>query len=167
MTLITFYDAAEAINIETERYVALYGADTDHPCPPEIANRFDGAHKRWITFAGNDTCSIIDFEKYTRDFADPAILRNWLRNRLEDKDTREAWIYSDLSNAPLAAHWARGLPFQWWIATLDGVRRTQQQLSDLMIAWGTPSQYAHPYLIGANQWRNEITRDQSVAFGRF
>lgn len=152
--MITFGDSANAhLLIDAYSHVALYSGDCDYPCPPEVAAHWDETQKRWITFRGNPDASIIDYEPLTRDYQDPALLRNWLEARNRMKSTRIPWIYSDLDNAATAAFYARGLVFNWWVATLDGVRRTPAQLADLLVAWDVPEELAEPRLVAANQWR--------------
>jgi len=163
--MIEFGDAEDPTLLTGKyAYAALYSADCDHPCPPGVADNWTPDHRRWITFAGNPECSIIDYEKYTRDYSDPTLLRNWLTERANNKSMRHAWIYSDLSNTPQAAHWARGLPFQWWIATDDNIQRAPSHIVALMRAWGCPAAYAKTSLIAANQWQSTPTVDGSSCF---
>jgi hypothetical protein len=159
--MILFGDSIDAQDIPYE-YAALYSKDCSYPS--QNADKFDPAHRRWYTFKGDPACSMIDFEPGTRDYQTPALLREWLTARLERDEKREAWIYSDLSNAAKAAFWARGLPFRWNVATLDGIRRSRQELSALLIDWGVPSAQAHPYLIVANQFRNDGKFDTNALF---
>jgi hypothetical protein len=170
--MITFGDARTAQSL-VERYdhVALYSSDCEFPCPSDIAASWTSSDRRWITFTGDPAASIIDFEQYTRAYTNPQALRNWVQARANDASTRHAWIYTDLSNAALAAHWARGLPFRWWLATLDNVKRAPAQLADLMLAWDVPAEYASASLIDANQWSTATPgtaltglTDQSICF---
>ena len=164
--MITFADASDASNLVIDKYsyVALYGRDCAYPCPVDISDKWDGEHKRFITQHGDAICSIIDFEQYTKDYADPELLRDWLQARLRDKSRRHAWIYSDLSNAALAAHWARGLPFQWWIATDDQMKRSRTELSALLKEYDVPAEYARVELIAGNQWLNTGSVDESLCY---
>lgn len=163
--MISFGDAADpALLVADYKYAALYSADCEYPCPPEVAKNWAPVNRRWITFAGDPECSIIDYEKYTQNYADPLLLRNWLDMRASNKSSRHAWLYSDLSNTPQAAHWARGLPFQWWIATDDNIQRSPGELAALMLAWGCPAEYAKAELIAANQWHSTSAVDGSSCF---
>jgi len=162
--MITFGDAVNADHIPFD-YAALYNQDCSYPCPTKQANRWDISHRRWITFKGNPHASIIDFEPGTRDYQDPVLLRDWLKARARDRKTRSAWIYSDLANAALAAHWARGMHFHWWIPTGDRVRRSQAELSALLKDHGVPASQAAPDLIAAHQMNGVTTLyDENVCW---
>lgn len=168
--MFEFGDSKNPVNIPFA-YAALYSADCDFPCPPE-QDRWDAAHKRWITFRGATECSIIDYEPGTRDYQTPELVAGWLEAR-EDKqqagDThyeREPWIYCDFSNAASAAHAADNHHFLWWLATGDGIKRSRQELSALLLDWGVPLRLTNPALIVADQWKwvgNEY--DESSCFG--
>jgi hypothetical protein len=158
-----FGDAINPVNIPFE-YAALYSADCDYPCPP-AQDRWDAAHKRWITFRGAKECSIIDYEPGTRDYQTPELVTGWLKDRDEDHEIkRPSWGYCDLSNAASFANAAGGYHFLWWIATLDGIRRSRQELSALLLDWGVPIRLTNPALIAANQWQNAGVYDASSCF---
>jgi hypothetical protein len=162
--MIQFADSSDISKIPAGwQYAALYAADCAYPAGPG-ADRWTPGKRRWITQHGDKECSIIDYEPRTMDFQNPALLRGWLTDRLNMAHVRHSWLYSDLDNAATAAEHARGLPFQWWIATLDNVRRSPGQLSDLLLAWGVPADQAHASLIAANQWSTTGGYDGSICY---
>lgn len=167
MAVIEFADAEDARNIPIGyKFAALYGPDCDHPTAPEQAARWDPPHRRYYTFRGDPVMSMLDFEPGTRDYQSPGLVREWLlgRQAAHRLHKREAWIYSDLSNAEQAAHAAHGLPFRWNIATLDGVKRSRDELSRLLVHWGVPAALALPELIAAQQWFGNGAFDANVCF---
>jgi hypothetical protein len=161
--MISFGDSIDP-NLIPFDYAALYSADCDYPCPPEDAKRWDVEHKRWITFKGDANASILDYEPGTRAYQTPALVRNWLIHREASNSKRRAWIYCDLTNASTAAHYARGEDWQWYIATLDGVRRSRAELSQLLLDYGVPPQYAVPSMVAANQWQKNAGYDSDTCF---
>lgn len=161
--MFEFGDAENPVNIPFD-YAALYSADCDHPCPP-AQDRWDAAHKRWITFRGAHECSILDYEPGTRDYQTPELVSGWLVQREQADAERSSWIYCDLSNAASAAEHADNHHFMWWLATLDGIRRSRQELSALLLEWGVPLRLTNPALIAGNQWADRTAYDQSSCFG--
>ena len=152
--MIQFGDSAAGAHAIPYDYAALYSADCDYPADKaEAALKYDKGHARWITFHGDPHSSILDFEPGTRAYQDPALVRTWLLDRATQPDMRRSWLYCDLSNAAKAAHYARGHAFQWWLATLDGVRRSQRELSELLRHFGVPIEQSIPSLIAAHQWK--------------
>jgi hypothetical protein len=164
--MFTFGDAATAQNL-VGKYdrVALYSADCDFPCPPDIADKWSVGNKRFITFKGDPTASIIDFEPGTRDYQTPDVLRSWLSERAK-RIQRHPWVYTDLSNAEEAAYWAGTFPFYWWITTLDNIQRSRAELASLLLDYGVGTVLARAELIAANQWRTPDggLTDQNVCF---
>ena len=126
--MITFGDAENAVDIPTQ-YAALYSRDCDHPCSPADARKWSPSHRRWISFTGETSCSIVDWEQLTKIYNDPTLLHHWIARRA--LMMRSAIIYSDRANVAKAitaiGHLQRHA--WWWIATLDGVPQTAESLS--------------------------------------
>jgi hypothetical protein len=166
--VITFGDAAIASNlIGKYTHVALYSGDCTYPCPADVADAWEPANKRWITFTGTAAASIIDYEAHTKAFSTNGVLKAWLKARKDAKMQRPAWIYCDLSNAAKAVEWAEGLPFHWWLATLDGISRSPAELSSLLRDHGLTEAESKADLIDAQQVETVSSTDRSLCFGNW
>ena len=161
--LIHAGDSEFAENI-TEPYAELYSADCDFPCPPSIAKRWDPAHRRWFTFHGDPEASMIDFEEHVQIYTDETELRKWLTARRDSGSRRASVIYSDLSNAAKAAHWARDLPFKWLVADWTGIKTPFILAADL-IRYGVPVDQAQHTDIAGQQYAVDAKSCHDVWFG--
>lgn len=111
-----FYDAIKYWLIPDAARAALY-RDGMYACPPGEATRLGPV--RWITIAADyRNCGITDYEEGNPVFDVPGLLREFVAGRLGMR--KRARVYCDRVNMSRAAAELDGLPFEWWIATLDG-----------------------------------------------
>jgi hypothetical protein len=162
-----FYDAENLNGIpRAAEYVALY-ADGDfsargnpliHDWPPR--------HRRWITIAGDETCSIADYEPENPVFDVKGALYDWAHKRIA-LHRGTTIVYSDRSDAESGLAELADLADKviWWIATGDDIDWTPAQLAvDLATRWGAPIPAAR---IWANQNVWAQSYDKSNLFGRW
>jgi|SRR5579859_910634 len=116
--MATFYDAIKYWLIPDNARAVLYH-DGAYACPPREASRL--AAVRWITVTGDYlNCGIADYEPGNQVYEVPGALRQYVAGRLGMR--KRARVYCDRDNMARAAADLDGLPFEWWIATLDGNR---------------------------------------------
>ena len=165
--MIQFGDAIDPNTIPYD-YAALYSADCDHPAqdaPPPGQNRWPASRRRWYTFAGNPACSMIDYEKFTRDYNDPSLLFGWLKMRAGRRPvgSHTSIVYCSRSLVASVVEIAKGQPHLWNIATLDGHQWSQDELAaDIAAHWGA---VIAPESIWANQWLDNGEYDTNNLFG--
>lgn len=115
-----FYDAIKYWLIPDAASAALYH-DGIYACPKGEASRLGPV--RWITIAADyHNCGIADFEPGNPVFDVSGMLREFVAGRLGMR--KRARVYCDRNNMAAAAAELDGLPFEWWIATLDGDKLT-------------------------------------------
>lgn len=125
--LPVFYDAIKYWLIPDAAPAALYH-DGIYACPQGETSRLGPV--RWITIAADyRNCGIADYEPGNAVFDVPGMLREFVAGRLGMR--RRARVYADRDNMASAAAELDGLPFEWWIATLDGNRLSPDYASNL------------------------------------
>lgn len=121
---VEFYDAIKYWLIPDWSKAALY-YDGEFACPVREASRLQMV--RWITIGADYRhCGITDYEPGNPVFDQPGLLREFVAGRLGMR--KRARVYCDRDNVPRAAAELEGLPFEWWIATLDGDKLTPDYL---------------------------------------
>jgi hypothetical protein len=141
--LMEFYDAATWQNIP-HGAAACLAVDGIYAAPASAPADLGLTDHRWITVDGDyRNASIIDWEKGDPAFSDRK-LRRFVRGRraagqraivyCDRADAREAWQALTEGDDVRLRDYA-----EWWISTLDGVKRTAEQLAaELRDAWGAP-----------------------------
>jgi hypothetical protein len=154
-----FYDSARWDLIPGHADALLYG-DGLYKVTAGQARRFKAV--RWITVFGDPGCGAADYEQGNPVFGEPGALKRWVAGRKEMGC--RARVYTDLSNLPAAYRAVGGSEnVVWWIATLDGDRRTLAQTAELV----KRSAPLDPKKIWALQYWGGMTApyDKSVLYG--
>jgi hypothetical protein len=115
------YDSTRPELIPASAPVVLYYADGAYKWTAEALARFPDARIRAITVEGDPVCDIIDVESGD---CTPGDVLNFLRARHEN-GLATGTVYCDRSTLGLVnAAVAKVLPFNAWLATLDGSKPT-------------------------------------------
>jgi hypothetical protein len=158
--MITFGDSGPNPGSIPYDHAALYSADCDYPCPLGADRKWSANNTRWITFTGEPASSIADFEPGTEVYETPSRLRRWAVARQAEKRGL-AIVYSNLSDVKKAQDALGKVPHVWWLATLDGVQVTQDELSQrLKTDYGVTVA-----AIWGNQWQQGTDYDTSDCYG--
>lgn len=122
-----FYDAIKYWLIPDMAKAALY-FDGMYACPRGEATRLQAV--RWITIGADYRhCGIADYEPGNPVYEVPGLLREFVAGRLGMR--RRARVYTDLDNLHRARVDLADLPYELWIATLDGDRLTPDYAPNL------------------------------------
>lgn len=159
-----FYDAAEWADLPHHQSVCLY-RDGRYAVTQNDVLRIQPARVRWITITGNGrAASILDGQPDNP--LRPAQVRGFVRERKAGEKeaiiyTPRAWvaeyqaILNDFGHGELGAY--EGL--LWWIATLDGIQRTPEEISaDL-------EENYHTTLPAEDIWGNQWTQLPELGAG--
>lgn len=140
-----FYDSAQWSLIQSRTDAALYN-DGQFRAPVDAPNRLGLKDWRWITVTGDwRKASIVDYEKFNPVY-NPAGLRGFVRGRRSLQ--MDAIVYCNESTAAEAIAALRDFghgslleydKLFWWIATLDEIQRTPEELCQQLAAdWDAP-----------------------------
>jgi hypothetical protein len=110
------YDSTRPELIPATAPVILYYADGRYKWSGEQLARFPDARVRAITVEGDPVCDIIDVESGD---CTPGDVPNFLRARL-DMGVATGTVYCNRSTLATVQLMAGSLPFNLWLATLDG-----------------------------------------------